>query len=230
MPSRFIDHLLTGNHASRPAAGDVPEGTLYSCTDHLIVYQSDTSTWSNYLNVGTSGIPGTIFDAKGDILVASAADTAARLAVGADNALLVADSAQSTGLAWRSAWTGYTPSLTAASSNPTLGSGSSAAGTYIQLGKLVVARGVIAFGASGVAAGSGEYYVSLPVNAASSQMLGNARLFDNSAGFAYWVGAERQSASTFKLFRDGAGSVTHAAPFAWAASDQISWVLTYEAA
>lgn len=45
-----------------------------------------------------SGIPDTIFDAKGDIIAATAADTAARLAVGPNGTVLTADSAQATGL------------------------------------------------------------------------------------------------------------------------------------
>lgn len=51
--TRFIDHLLEGDHASRPAAGDVPEGTLYSCTTHSLVYQSDTSTWTTWATLGS---------------------------------------------------------------------------------------------------------------------------------------------------------------------------------
>lgn len=75
--------LLTGDHASRPAAGDVGKGTLYSCTDHSLVYQTtDGATWDTWATLG-GGIPATIFDAAGDLIVASAADTAARLAIGA---------------------------------------------------------------------------------------------------------------------------------------------------
>jgi len=46
------------------------------------------------------GIQPTIFDAKADILTATAADTPARLAVGANGTVLIADSAEATGLKW----------------------------------------------------------------------------------------------------------------------------------
>lgn len=63
MTTRFIDHLLTGNHASRPAANAVPEGTLYSCTTHGLIYQSDTSTWSTYATLGVGDATAHIADA-----------------------------------------------------------------------------------------------------------------------------------------------------------------------
>jgi len=45
-------------------------------------------------------VPKTIVDAKGDLIAATAADTVARLAVGANNTVLTADSAEATGLKW----------------------------------------------------------------------------------------------------------------------------------
>lgn len=47
------------------------------------------------------GIPETIADAKGDLIVATAADTVAKLTVGANNTQPVADSAQATGIKWQ---------------------------------------------------------------------------------------------------------------------------------
>jgi len=54
------------------------------------------------LGAGDTAIQPTILDAKGDLIVATAADTPARLAVGSNNQTLLADSAQSTGVKWGS--------------------------------------------------------------------------------------------------------------------------------
>ena len=54
MTTYFADHLPSGDHASRPAATAVPEGALYSCSDHDLIYQSDGATWSTWATVGGS--------------------------------------------------------------------------------------------------------------------------------------------------------------------------------
>jgi hypothetical protein len=56
----------------------------------------DTTTYNNSL----LPIAKTIVDAKGDIIAATAADTPARLAVGANDTVLTADSTQATGIKW----------------------------------------------------------------------------------------------------------------------------------
>jgi hypothetical protein len=68
-------------------------------TGQVLAKNSNTDmdfVWST----DATGIPATIFDAKGDIIAASAADTAARLAVGANDTVLTADSSTATGLKW----------------------------------------------------------------------------------------------------------------------------------
>jgi hypothetical protein len=68
-------------------------------TGQVLAKASNTDldfTWAT----DASGIPATIFDAKGDLIAASAADTAARLAVGTNGQYLSANSSTSTGLEW----------------------------------------------------------------------------------------------------------------------------------
>lgn len=241
MTSRFIDHLPYGDHASRPAATAVPTGTLYSCTDHDLIYQSDGATWATWAtggggggspasetvagiaelatqaetNTGTdderivtplklqtrlaayaqpldaelSALAGltsaadklpyftgsgtaavttltsfirtllddadaaaalatlgavalSLVDAKGDLLVGSAADTLARLAVGSNGQVLTADSGETTGVKWATPSSGTRTLL----DSVTLGSDtanvtfSSISGSYTHLELLVVGR------------------------------------------------------------------------------------------
>jgi len=55
---------------------------------------------------GTAAIQSTIVDAKGDLIAATGADAVARLAVGSNDQILVADSSTSTGLKWATAASG----------------------------------------------------------------------------------------------------------------------------
>lgn len=68
-------------------------------TDQVLAKNSNSDLDFKWVADAT-GIPATIFDAKGDIIAASAADTAARLAVGANDTVLTADSSTATGLKW----------------------------------------------------------------------------------------------------------------------------------
>lgn len=134
-------------------------------------------------------------------------------------------------------WTGYTPTLTGSSSNPTLGSGNTIQGRYIQIGKLVECKVQITFGTSGVAAGSGAYYVSLPVNfgasAYSNVRVGTVLLFDSSGSAVRLGGCERDGSNhRLQMYADGLGSaaalVSDASPWTWAANDQIHLTFCYE--
>lgn len=98
------------NLASDPGATD----------DGLIIYRTDTDkvraciagVWKDLAtmdDVTAGGISSTIVDAKGDLIVATAADTVAREAVGSDGTFYVADSAQGTGHTWRTIASGDLP-------------------------------------------------------------------------------------------------------------------------
>jgi hypothetical protein len=71
MTTRFADHLLTGIHSARPAASAVPAGTLYSCTTHSTIDQSDGSSWSTYatLAAALSSVLSTGNDAGGTAIL-----------------------------------------------------------------------------------------------------------------------------------------------------------------
>jgi hypothetical protein len=48
--------LLEGTHAGRPAASAVGKGSLYSCSDHSLVYQSDGSSWGTWLDASAATV------------------------------------------------------------------------------------------------------------------------------------------------------------------------------
>lgn len=81
---------------SEPATlEDVPAESI---AGHLNDLQGQIDTLSS-----NAGIQPTIVDAKGDLIVATGADTVARKAVGINNQVLAADSAETTGVKWTSA-------------------------------------------------------------------------------------------------------------------------------
>ena len=102
------------------------------------------------LTNANAAIAKTIVDAKGDIIAATAADTVSRLAVGANDTVLTADSSQATGLKWASpAATGMTL-ITA----QTIGTGVSSvavtgvfSSTYENY-KIVISGGTVSAGAN----------------------------------------------------------------------------------
>ena len=83
-------------------------GYVWDSTDN-VWYPIGTGphTHADYITSG-SAINPNIVDAKGDIIAATAADTVARLAVGANDTVLTADSSTATGLKWATAASGMT--------------------------------------------------------------------------------------------------------------------------
>lgn len=131
------------------------------------------------------------------------------------------------------AWETWTPALTASTTNPTLGTGSTAAGRYGRIQKTVFGNCRIFFGTSGTNAGSGFYFVSLPVTAqASGVPAGSGWIYDSSTGLVRHVAIALDSTTRASLYLENATNyaVGAANPWAWAASDQIQFSFEYEAA
>lgn len=186
------------------------------------------------LAAGSASAPSLSFTGDSNTgLWSPAADTVAASTGGTermriDNAGLITGTGTSLG-----AWTAYTPTLTASTTNPTLGTGSTASGAYCQIGKVVHYRARIIFGTSGVAAGSGFYYVSLPVASTGSLQFGFARITDSSASKVFLGHAVFNSSSivAIRVQQDSTGeaAVQNGTPFTWAASDEIIIEGTYQA-
>jgi hypothetical protein len=178
------------------------------------------------------GIQPTIFDAKGDLLTATAADTAARLAVGANDTLLIADSTAATGLKWAGAWTTWSPTVT----NVTKGNGTEVA-RYCQIGKTVFFEYSFTLGSTSSITNS--VVVSAPVSYEGSLAfvpVGNALSEDKDTTF--YSGSVLLQASTNNLlpYAD-LSSGTYATqqnlnttvPFTWANTDRFFMSGSYEA-
>jgi hypothetical protein len=55
--TRFFHHTIRGDHSSLPDAATVPQGSLYSCTDHGLVYKTTEAQdgWETWLETGAGG-------------------------------------------------------------------------------------------------------------------------------------------------------------------------------
>jgi len=131
------------------------------------------------------------------------------------------------------AWTSFTPALKGSTTNPILGTGSSATGSYLKLGRLLIVTATITFGTSGVTNGSGIILMDLPASLTLSTMstssaIGSAALQDNSGNRAYNMtvtGASGAGAATqvaFRAFDSTGGSFFfYDSPITIAASDSF---------
>jgi hypothetical protein len=87
--------------ATRPPAPR-PRRMIFE-TDTQQSYAWDGDEWVQISTLTIAGVlMQTVVDAKGDLLIATAADTVSRLAVGANNTQLIADSSTTSGLRWSS--------------------------------------------------------------------------------------------------------------------------------
>lgn len=217
--------IRTLGNAIDTSMGDLLGGT----TGQVLSKASNTNmdfTWVT--SDDANAIQNTIVDAKGDLIAASAADTPARLAVGANDLLLTAASGEATGLKYTGGWTSFTPTY----SGFTVGNATVSA-KYNQIGKTVHYTGRITLGSTSSVGGS--FVVALPIANNGFETYGWARITD--AGTAYLTSAISMgsvnfgftvlSTSTNYSFQS---NVTSTVPMTWTTGDEVNWYITYEAA
>lgn len=128
------------------------------------------------------------------------------------------------------AWGQFTPALTATTSNPTLGSGSTQFGRWFKEGTHATVAILIRFGNSGVAVGSGIYEISLPTECpaesdwfgANEIIAGNGIAIDDSTGIRRAVAVKVVNSTVVRLESDGlTGPVTEANLISWGTNDMV---------
>jgi hypothetical protein len=130
---------------------------------------------------------------------------------------------------------GWTPTLTAVTTNPTLGSGGGQNGRFTLFGgKWCTLRFSIAFGTSGTNAGSGQYLVALPFTASSAitggvpNTAGGVVRAGGSVATVTWFASS--GSTTMAALTTSGSNVASGAPGAWGVNDYLSGTFTYEIA
>jgi hypothetical protein len=185
-----------------------------------------------------NAIQNSIVDAKGDIVAASANDTPARLAVGANATMLVANSAEATGLKWTTAtdqfpWAAYTPSQ----GGITVGNGTLTS-RYQQIGKTVFVEILFTLGSTSAVTGTPTF--NLPVTAkigsytimSTNVSLGDygTATYEGVAGTPSGTGIYVGVISAAGTYAQESVSIAATVPFTWTTNDYLAIKITYEAA
>jgi hypothetical protein len=135
-------------------------------------------------------------------------------------------------------WTTYTPVLTASTTNPVLGNGSST-GRYVNIGATIMGEIRIIAGTAGFSRGLGAYSISLPTAAVfeNFQPVGQVVVRDEGPGLNYFGTAIFTGGINDKIqlfmhsqtatFDEGI-AVTDSLPFEFSANDKILIQFTYE--
>jgi hypothetical protein len=176
----------------------------------------------------TNAIQNAIVDAKGDLIAASAADTPARLAVGANGTTLIAASGETTGLKWEGAWTTWTPTI----ANFVRGNGTETA-RYSKVGNIVYLYYRFVFGSTSSLSGRPE--ISLPVNQSYSQIIAPVRILDFGTTAYFGMAILAGNTAYVELqATNGTYSVqafpSATTPMTWTTSDEFAFQATYEVA
>lgn len=210
-------------------AADTPARLAVGTNGQVLTADSTAATGLAWATA-SSGIPATILDAKGDLIAATAADTAARLAVGSNTQVLMADSTAATGLKWGGDWTSYTPTL----GGITIGNGSRE-GRYMQIGKTIIFSMRLVFGSTSSITGTPS--MDLPVSAKITQFFTTGEIEDAGTTRYGIMGQVVANSATVYLYVGNvtgtylAGSlISSSIPMTWTTNDVYTIAGTYEVA
>ncbi len=212
-------------------------GSLWFNTDNLTlyVYYTDPSGSSYWLPSFNAGIPVTSSYSISSSL-SDLAQTASR--VTGSNVIGIVSQAYTSSYVtpYEGVWASYTPSWTAASTNPVIGNGT-IEGWYKVIGKTCFVRGNIAMGST-TTFGSGEWYVSMPLTASHADaILMPVTLLDNGSAWYNATMAGARAGFNYKaplqyqhISNGTANDVNSTQPFTWANTDRFIWNGSYELA
>ena len=162
----------------------------------------DTTTYNNSL----LPIVKTIVDAKGDIIAATAADAVSRLAVGANDTVLTADSAQATGLKW----------ATPAAGGMTLLSTTTLSGVTTTISSISQSYNSLMVVITGMTGNTSDRQFRLLPNGSATEstyLLGATQYTDNRILLASLVTLRTSAANAWTIIFNNYTSTTTAKPF-----------------
>ena len=178
--------------ASATAASTSASSASTSASSALTSANSAAVSAASAAAAVTTAIQASIIDAKGDLIVGSAADTAARLGVGTDGYILTASSTATNGLTWSAAPSGYLA--------PTIGTTVVTSGTTVStitavtLDNATLTGTLTASATSGTngylltSTGTGVQWAAAPVSL-PSQTGNDGKLLTTNGTTASWAGA-----------------------------------------
>jgi hypothetical protein len=167
-----------------------------------------------------------IWDAKGDIAAATAANTATKLTVGADGTCLQANSGEATGLEWVTGFgdlTAWAPTVT---QNVGVSYGAGSYAKYARIGPLMY----IAMRLDITSAGTGGNPIrisNLPVAPATNTVYGSALVNDSGTALYHGIAYYSTGAAAFEFYVNALSTIGANPNFALANNDGIYFFAIY---